>query len=184
MKIYTKTGDTGKTSLLGGTRVLKDDIRISAYGTLDELNAYLGLLRDLSETEGRKDVLFHIQNNLFAIASGLAAENEKARQYAPAFDENEAEILEKEIDNMEKELDPLKFFILPGGHQVVSFCHIARTVCRRAERKIVKLSQQSTVDDKIIKYINRLSDFLFVLARTYARELNIAEVHWKGRETL
>lgn len=184
MKIYTKTGDAGQTSLLGGTRVLKNHVRISAYGALDELNAYLGLLRDLSETEERKNILFEIQNNLFVIASELASENEKAHSFALAFDEKESLVLEAEIDNMEKELEPLKSFILPGGHQVVSFCHIARTVCRRAEREIISLSQEAHVKDGIIKYINRLSDFLFVLARKYAREYGVGEVVWNGRKTL
>lgn len=182
MKIYTKTGDEGKTSLLGGTRVLKDHIRISAYGTLDELNAHLGLLRDLSSTAERKDLLLRIQNNLFVIASRLASENERAKNFSPEVDENEIEILEQEIDKMEDGLAPLKFFILPGGHQTVSFCHIARTVCRRAEREIISLSQQNPVELRVIKYINRLSDFLFVLARQYAKELNVEEVAWKSRE--
>lgn len=181
MKIYTKTGDEGKTSLLGGTRVLKNHIRIAAYGAVDELNSYLGLLRDLSETDNRKALLFRIQKNLFVIASLLASENERARSFSPVFEETETGILENEIDTMEKCLEPLKSFILPGGHQVVSFCHIARTVCRRAEREVISLSMEIEVDSAIIIFLNRLSDFLFVLARKYAEELGVEEVKWKGR---
>lgn len=181
MKIYTKTGDEGKTSLLGGTRVSKNHIRIAAYGAIDELNAYLGLLRDVSETEDRKELLFRIQKSLFVIAALLAAENEKARSFSPAFDETGTQALENEIDTMEKSLEPLKSFILPGGHQVVSFCHIARTVCRRAEREVISLSMETEISPAVIKYLNRLSDFLFVLARKYAEELGVEEVKWKGK---
>ena len=181
MKIYTKTGDEGKTSLLGGTRVLKNHIRIAAYGAIDELNAHLGLLRDMSETEERKETLFRIQNQLFVIAAQLAAENERARGFLPDFDEGGTAALETQIDAMETNLEPLKSFILPGGHQVVSFCHIARTVCRRAEREVISLSLEMEVNPAVVKYLNRLSDFLFVLARKYAEELGVEEVKWKGK---
>lgn len=181
MKIYTKTGDEGKTSLLGGTRVLKNHIRIAAYGAIDELNAHLGLLRDMSETEERKETLFRIQNQLFVIAAQLAAENERARGFLPGFDEGGTAALETQIDAMETSLEPLKSFILPGGHQVVSFCHIARTVCRRAEREVISLSLEMEVNPAVVKYLNRLSDFLFVLARKYAEELGVEEVKWKGK---
>lgn len=180
MKIYTKTGDTGHTSLLGGKRVSKAHIRINAYGTVDELNSHIGLLRDVEIREDRKIILKEIQDKLFTIGSHLAADD-KNRKKIPDLKEEDVELLEKEIDKMNGELPPMKHFILPGGNQFVSFTHIARCVCRRAEREIVTLHHEEEVNDLIIKYINRLSDYLFVLARKLGAELNAEEVAWRPR---
>lgn len=180
MKIYTKTGDTGHTSLLGGKRVSKAHIRINAYGTIDELNSHIGLLRDLEINDERKIVLKEIQDRLFTVGSHLAADNQN-RKKIPDLIETDVELLEKEIDKMNDELPAMKHFILPGGHQSVSFAHIARCVCRRAEREIVALHHEEEVEELIIKYINRLSDYLFVLARKIGKELNSEEVQWRPR---
>jgi cob(I)alamin adenosyltransferase len=181
MKIYTKSGDKGSTSLLGGTRVSKDDLRIHAYGTVDELNSYIGLLRDQEVNSGRKAVLKEIQDRLFTLGSSLAADPSKSSVKKPDLHASDIEVLEKEIDNIEAGLPELKNFILPGGHTSVSFCHIARCVCRRAERYTVSLDHKSPVDPLIIMYLNRLSDYLFVLARKMAHELNADEILWKSR---
>ncbi len=182
MKIYTKTGDKGQTSLIGGTRVLKSDQRIEAYGTVDELNSYIGLLRDQPVNINRKEILIEIQDRLFTIGSSLASDPEKSKVKIPDLFETDIELLEKEMDKMDESLPPMKFFVLPGGHQSVSFCHVARTVCRRAERLVIRLSQDEFVDDLVIKYINRLSDFIFVLGRLMAQELNAEEIPWKPRK--
>lgn len=179
MKIYTKTGDQGQTSLLGGTRVSKDDLRIHSYGTIDELNSYIGLIRDQEVNYKRKDLLKAIQDSLFVIGSDLAADPAKKSKH-PVLKSSDIELLEKSIDEMEAELPELRSFILPGGHTVVSYCHIARCVCRRAERHIVGLAEHSQVDTLVIQYINRLSDFLFVLARKVGQELNVEEVKWQS----
>lgn len=184
MKIYTKTGDKGQTSLFGGTKVYKDDVRINAYGTVDELNSYVGLLRDVNRRDERVKFFESIQNDLFTIASILASESQKALSIVPEIDESSVTALEEEIDKMENALEPLKNFILPGGHEYVSYCHIARTVCRRCEREVISLSKITHVNEVIIIYLNRLSDYLFVLARKMAKELNVAEVSWKGKESL
>jgi len=182
MKIYTKTGDKGQTSLIGGTRVLKSDQRIEAYGTVDELNSYIGLLRDQAININRKDILIEIQDRLFTIGASLASDPEKSKVKIPDLFETDIELLEKEMDRMDSLLPPMKFFVLPGGHQSVSFCHVARTVCRRTERLVIRLSQNEFVDDLVIKYINRLSDFIFVLSRLMAQELNAEEIPWKPRK--
>jgi cob(I)alamin adenosyltransferase len=182
MKIYTKTGDTGQTSLLGGKRVSKADSRIDAYGTVDELNAHIGLLRDQPINAHRASLLKDIQDRLFTIGAALAAEPGKENIKKPDLREEDLEILEVEIDLMESHLPPLFNFILPGGHQVVSFCHLARTVCRRAERRVIDLMQTEHVDEIIVKYLNRLSDYLFVLGRLIAQELGVEEVTWKPRK--
>jgi cob(I)alamin adenosyltransferase len=182
MKIYTKTGDKGQTSLLGGTRLLKSDDRINAYGTVDELNSHIGLLRDQEVNSNRKDLLKEIQDRLFTIGSLLASDPEKSKMKVPDLHEDDVKLLEKKIDEMEAELMPLKEFILPGGHQSVSFCHIARCVCRRAERLIVSLQQKEFVPDLIVIYLNRLSDYLFVLSRLMCKELGAEEVTWKPRK--
>ena len=182
MKIYTKTGDQGKTSLFGGTKVLKNNPRLNAYGTIDELNSFVGLIRDVTTLETRRSLLLSIQENLFVIASILASESEKAKNMAPVLEEHGIEALEIEIDQMETELPPLKSFILPGGHVNVSYCHLARTVCRRAEREVIELSIGTLVAPAIIMYLNRLSDYFFVLSRKVARELNVDEVIWKGNK--
>ncbi|SFF23988.1 cob(I)yrinic acid a,c-diamide adenosyltransferase [Thermoflexibacter ruber] len=181
MKIYTKTGDKGDTSLVYGTRVRKNDMRIDSYGTVDELNAYIGLLRDQAVNELRKDILKEIQDRLFTIGASLATEPNKDRKKIPDLYETDVELLEKEMDKMDAALPELRHFVLPGGHESVSFCHVARTVCRRAERICVALSREVEVDDLIIKYLNRLSDYLFVLSRKMAQELNVEEVKWIPR---
>ena len=181
MKIYTKTGDSGKTSLVGGTRVSKTELRIEAYGTVDELNSYVGLLRDQEVNNDRKDILKEIQDRLFTIGSILASESEQTKKRIPDLHESDVELLEREMDKMDESLEPMRFFILPGGHQSVSFGHLARTVCRRAERITLRLAEESEVNELVIKYLNRLSDYLFVLCRMMIKELNIEEISWKPR---
>lgn len=181
MKIYTKTGDTGTTSLLGGARVSKAHIRIEAYGTVDELNSYLGLLRDQEVNGMRKDFLKEIQDRLFTLGAELATEPGKDKVVKPSMYESDIEVLEEAMDDMDQSLEPLKNFILPGGHQAVSFAHLARCVCRRAERIAIALNDDQPVDALTIKYLNRLSDYLFILGRKMAAELGIEEVKWQPR---
>ncbi|MEA5260068.1 cob(I)yrinic acid a,c-diamide adenosyltransferase [Arcicella aquatica] len=181
MKIYTKTGDKGTTSLVGGTRVSKTELRIEAYGTVDELNSYIGLVRDQTVNEKRKNILKEIQDRLFTIGSILASEPEQTKKRLPDLLESDIELLENEMDKMDNDLEPMRYFILPGGHQSVSFGHVARTVCRRAERIVLRLSEESEVNDLVIRYLNRLSDYIFVLCRMMAKELEIEEVAWKPR---
>lgn len=179
MKIYTKGGDKGGTSLLGGTRVSKSDIRIQAYGSVDELNAYIGLLRDLEVHSVLKERLNRIQNELFQIGSELACDKKPEKYNLITIQEAQIQNLEKEIDAMELELEPLKNFILPGGNVIVSHCHIARSISRRVERNIVVLSENENINSTIIRYMNRLSDYLFVLARKLAKDLGVKEIKWK-----
>ncbi len=181
MKIYTKTGDNGYTSLMGGTRVLKHDLRIESYGTIDELNAYIGLIGCQDISSNHKDILKQIQDRLFTIGAMLAADPEKSKMAIPDLHLTDIELLEKEIDNMNLHLPELKHFILPGGNTTIAYCHIARCVCRKAERLTVHLAQDSTVDEKVIIYLNRLSDYLFILARKMANEQNIPENEWLAR---
>ncbi|GAB4041030.1 cob(I)yrinic acid a,c-diamide adenosyltransferase [Spirosoma gilvum] len=182
MKIYTKTGDKGQTGLIGGRRVSKADLRIDAYGTIDELNAWIGLVRDQPVNENRKGLLKEIQDRLFTVGAELATDPEKATKRAiPVIVPEDILALEQAMDGMDAELPELRAFILPGGHQAVSFCHLARTVCRRAERLVIALHEQSPVDEQVLQYINRLSDYLFVLGRKMAQELNAEEVAWKPR---
>jgi len=183
MKIYTKTGDAGRTSLIGGAKVLKSDPRIEAYGTVDELNSYIGLVSDYCNNDATKNILKEIQDRLFTIGSELACDPDKDTKMAiPDLYESDVEVLEKEIDRMDAALPVMKNFILPGGLPVVSFMHIARCVCRRAERRCVDLSENSgNVNPLIIKYINRLSDYLFMLARYTAMQNNAPEIIWKPR---
>lgn len=185
MKIYTKTGDKGKTSLFGGGRVFKDNIRVESYGTIDELNAYIGLLRDQSIDDNSKKSLLKIQNELFVIGSILATPPEKEklksgknRLQIEKINEQHCIFLENEIDKMNKHLPQMTHFILPGGHTTVSYCHIARNICRRAERICVSLAKTSYVDDAILSYLNRLSDYLFVLARKLSKDLQVDETPW------
>jgi len=178
MKIYTKAGDKGMTSLTGGRRVPKWHGRITACGTADELLAFMGLLRDSVEDQDKKKVLLKIQDRLMTIASLLAAETEDLRKSLPALNEEDIEFLEKEIDLMSDKIVPLHSFILPGGHPLVSFCHITRTVCRRAERNAVKVTGKSDTDILILKYLNRLSDFIFTLSRLISSELQVKEIPW------
>lgn len=182
MKIYTKTGDKGTTALLGGARVSKADLRIEAYGTIDELNAYMGLLRDQPVNKKREALIHHIQDQLFAIGSLLAAQPGKHLNYLPELKESDALMLEEAMDKMNTTLPEMKNFILPGGNQAVSFCHIARCVCRRAERRVVALADHEDVAGVIIIFLNRLSDYLFVLSRVMAKELEAEEIIWKGRK--
>ncbi len=181
MKIYTKTGDKGFTSLIGGTRVAKYHLRIESYGTIDELNSYIGLIRDQEITELDKNFLKEIQDRLFTIGSSLAADPEKSKMVLPDLNPEDIELLEHEIDRIDKQLPALKHFILPGGSTTISYCHIARCVCRRAERLVVHLDQESTVDEKVVVYLNRLSDYLFTLARKIANDLKIHENEWIPR---
>jgi cob(I)alamin adenosyltransferase len=179
-KIYTKTGDKGETSLIGGTRVPKYHDRIEAYGTLDELNSFIGYLRDQLTDTHLREVLFSVQENLFTAESLLATDSEKEiTQSLPQLSEAHVLALEQEIDTMNLHLPVLSSFILPGGHPLVSLCHVCRTVCRRGERIIIKLASETTVDEILIKYINRLSDYLFVLARELAFVNNISDLPWK-----
>jgi len=189
MKVYTKTGDTGTTALFGGTRVPKDHARIESYGTVDELNSYIGLIRDQEINQHFKDILIEIQDRLFTVGAILATPAEKEvlkngqkRLQNLGIIESDIELLEKEIDSMEDSLPQMTHFVLPGGHTTVSYCHIARCVCRRAERLAVHLSHNEPVADIAIKYLNRLSDYLFVLARKLSKELNADEVKWIPRK--
>lgn len=181
MKIYTKTGDKGSTSLLGGTRVSKNHIRINAYGTVDELNAFIGLLCDQEVNRQRSGELKHIQERLFTVGSSLAAEKEIQMSFKPDIRDSDIAFLEKSMDEMNTRLPELRNFILPGGHPAVSLCHVARTVCRRAERAVIELSEKEGCDEQIIIYLNRLSDYFFVLARMMSHELGVDEVKWQPR---
>jgi cob(I)alamin adenosyltransferase len=181
MKIYTKTGDKGQTSLIGGTRVPKHHLRIESYGTVDELNSYIGLIRDQQVSEHQQDLLKEIQDRLFTIGSALASDPEKSKMKIPDLHQEDIELLEKEIDTMTADLPELRHFILPGGSNAVSFCHLARCVCRRAERLCVHLSEDSFVDEKVMVYLNRLSDYLFVLSRKLCFDNQIEENKWIPR---
>jgi len=181
MKIYTKTGDAGSTSLFGGKRVSKSDLRIDTYGTIDELNSHIGLLRDQPVNAIRKNTLIEIQDRLFTMGSMLATESGNTKVKIPVLVETDILFLEKEIDEMETALPPMKSFVLPGGNESVSYCHIARTVCRRAERLAVALNNQESIEELVIKYLNRLSDYLFVLSRKMTQEVGAEETPWKPR---
>ncbi|WP_088322916.1 cob(I)yrinic acid a,c-diamide adenosyltransferase [Polaribacter tangerinus] len=185
MKIYTKTGDSGTTALFGGTRVKKHNLRIESYGTVDELNAYIGLIKDQKIAEKIKNDLLIIQHDLFTLGAMLATPPEKEtlksgkeRLNIPKINENSILFLEQQIDNMEESLPQMTHFILPGGHQAVSFCHVARCVCRRAERLTVALNDDETLNEAILMYLNRLSDYLFVLARKLSKDLGVEEIKW------
>ena len=184
LKIYTKTGDLGKTSLIGGTKVPKSHLRIESYGTVDELNSYIGLVNDLiNDDSNSKIVLKEIQDRLFTVGSSLACDPDKEPlMKIPDLKEEDIELLEKEIDKMNEALPAMKSFILPGGHPAVSTIHIARCVCRRAERLCVNMQEHELfVDPLVIKYINRLSDYLFILSRYTGLLLNVEEIPWKPR---
>lgn len=183
MKIYTKTGDGGKTSLIGGTKVFKNNPRIETYGTVDELNSYIGLVADFCNEEHVKNILKEIQDRLFTIGSELACDPDKQTKVSiPDLHESDVELLENEMDKMDEQLPVMKNFILPGGLPAVSFTHIARCVCRRAERCCVNLKEnEGRVSDLIIKYLNRLSDYLFTLARYTGMKNNAPEIIWKPR---
>ena len=181
MKIYTKTGDQGKTSLFGGSKVSKAHLRIETYGTIDELNSYIGLVRDQEVNKGRKEELVEIQDRLFTIGSILATEPGNNKVKVPELSTSDVNFLEEKIDAMEDTLPPMKSFVLPGGHQSVSFCHVARCVCRRAERLVIELNDNEPVESIVYQYLNRLSDYLFVLSRKTSSELKADEVPWKPR---
>jgi cob(I)alamin adenosyltransferase len=178
MKIYTKTGDKGYTSLIGGTRVPKHHIRIESYGTVDELNSHIGLIRDQALSEHHKEVLKEIQDRLFTIGASLAADPERSKMHIPDLADADVKLLEGEIDNMDNILPKLTHFILPGGNNTISYCHIARCVCRRAERLCTHLADESHVDERVIIYLNRLSDYLFTLARMVAHDDKVVENQW------
>ena len=189
MKVYTKTGDTGTTALFGGTRVPKDNIRIESYGTVDELNSYIGLVRDQAMNEHYKTILIEIQDRLFTVGAILATPPEKEimkngekRLQNLGLLDSDIELLETEIDTMEDSLPQMTHFVLPGGHTTVSYCHLARCVCRRAERLAVHLDHIEAIEPNAIKYLNRLSDYLFVLARKLSFDLNADEVKWIPRK--
>jgi cob(I)alamin adenosyltransferase len=185
MKIYTKTGDSGQTSLYGGKRVSKSDLQIEAYGVLDELNVYIGYIRSKKELKSQEEVLKEIQDRIFSIGAYLASDFSKEQLFKPELKPTDIELLEKQIDTMDAELPPLKYFVLPGGHDVVSLTHLARVVTRRAERAIVcfynSLEKTPVEKDFILQYVNRLSDYLFVLSRFVAKETQTTEYHWKPR---
>ena len=186
MKIYTKTGDTGTTSLIGGKRVKKNNLRIESYGTIDELNSYIGLIKDQKGIGNNyKNSLLKIQHELFVIGAMLATapdketlKNGKERVTISKINKHSILFLEEEIDKMDEKLPQMTHFILPGGHQTVSFCHIARCVCRRAERLSVELNEKEKVSNELIIYLNRLSDYLFTLARKLSKELLVDEIKW------
>lgn len=185
MKVYTKTGDKGTTALFGGTRVPKHHIRIDSYGTVDELNSYIGLIRDQDIDLRSKEILIHIQDRLFTVGAVLATDPEKAtlkngkdRLNIPRIDQEDITLLETEMDTMDATLPPMTHFVLPGGHTTVSYCHIARTVCRRAERLATALNELEPFDAQTLTYLNRLSDYLFVLARKLSQDLQANEIKW------
>ena len=180
-KIYTKTGDKGTTALIGGTRVPKYHERIEVYGTVDELSAFIGLLRDQDIDAHSKNMLTEIQDRLFTLESLVAADPEKKVKNLPQLTDGDVVLLENEIDTMNNNLPPLTAFILPGGHPVVSYAHVCRTICRRAERLIIKLAQNNRVEEINIRYLNRLSDYFFVLGRKLAMDFNAREIVWKPR---
>jgi cob(I)alamin adenosyltransferase len=189
MKIYTKTGDKGTTALFGGTRVAKDHIRIDSYGTVDELNSYIGLIRDQEMDAHYKGILIEIQDRLFTVGAILATppEKETLKNGQPRLKNlgiiaSDIELLENEIDSMELALPQMTHFVLPGGHTTVSYCHIARCVCRRTERLAVHLNHEEPIEELTIQYLNRLSDYLFVLARKLSFDLNAEEVKWIPRK--
>jgi len=181
-KIYTRTGDKGTTSLLGGTRVKKYHERIEAYGTIDELNSFIGLLYDQQIDSDDKKILLEIQDRLFTIESLLAAESKKISKKLPCIKPADIVLLENEMDTMNASLSELNAFILPGGHTSISVCHIARCICRRAERTVIRLAENHDVDELIIKYLNRLSDYLFVLGRKITKNLGLDDKIWKFRD--
>jgi len=183
MKIYTKTGDEGKTSLFGGQRVLKDDLRIESYGTTDELNALIGVVLSESLTAEISELLIQIQNDLFIVGAELATplETRTEKSIIPELNNKSIELLENAIDEIDEKLPPLKNFILPSGVRSASLLHFARTVCRRAERNVVKLAKEVELNENVVMYLNRLSDLLFVLARNENIRTSTEEVEWKTR---
>jgi cob(I)alamin adenosyltransferase len=181
MKIYTKKGDKGKTGLIGGTRVSKASLRIESYGTVDELNSWLGVIRDGEIKSNYQEQLIEIQDRLFTVGSSLACDPEKSSMKIPDLLNKDVKLLEKWMDEMDQELEPMRSFILPGGNQTSSFCHVARCICRKAERNVVVLSENEFVAELVLMYLNRLSDYLFVLARKIAKDQGAIDHPWKPR---
>jgi len=179
--IYTKTGDAGETALFGGRRVPKSHLRVDAYGTVDELNSFIGLLHDSLEQEPVRDLLLQIQHRLFSIGAYLASDPQKNSPETD-LESSDLKILEDSMDLMDSRLPALKNFILPGGHPTVSLCHVCRTVCRRAERLIVALHQEDPVEALVLQYMNRLSDYFFMLARSLGQEAGAPEIRWTARK--
>jgi cob(I)alamin adenosyltransferase len=178
-RVYTKTGDKGKTSLIGGTRVSKHHYRLEAYGTIDELNTFIGMIRSYEVDEATEKQIIDIQHKLFVIGAYLATDEKVADlRDKLKYDESIIEAVEKEMDRMENDLPPMKHFVLPGGHPAVSYCHISRTVCRRAERRILAMADETEVNPWVIRYVNRLSDYLFVLSRHLSKYFQINEILW------
>lgn len=189
MKVYTKTGDKGTTSLFGGTRVPKHHVRIESYGTVDELNSYIGLIRDQDINPEYKAILIEIQDRLFTVGAIMATppEKEVLKNGQPRLNINrisnqDIELLETQIDSMDAELPPMTHFVLPGGHTTVSYCHVTRCVCRRAERLATHLNEIEPIEEQVLTYLNRLSDYLFVLARKLSHDLHAEEVKWIPRK--
>ncbi len=182
-KLYTKTGDKGTTSLLGGKKVPKSDLKIEAYGNVDELNSFLGLLKDHNDVENRlKQQIYWIQEHLFTIGSLLATEPGFTGFELPKVTDTEVTQLEVWIDKFDGDLPPLKNFVLPGGHQAVSLSHVCRSVCRRAERSIIALGNEEDIDEVIVRFVNRLSDYLFIFARVIGKQLNVPETPWSPND--
>lgn len=181
MKVYTKKGDEGNTSLIGGSRVPKHHMRIEAYGTVDELNSHIGLIRDQPEASPYRPLLLSIQDRLFTIGSLLAVDEKGTKMKLPQVKDVDVLALEEAIDSMSENLPEMRSFVLPGGHTLVSFVHIGRCVCRRAERNVTALNEQTSVNPLIIKYLNRLSDYLFVLSRRLSHDLNVLETPWNAQ---
>jgi len=180
-RIYTKTGDQGETALFGGRRVAKSHLRVDAYGTVDELNSFVGWLRDSTDNQHVITILVQVQHRLFTVGAVLASDPEKELP-TPDLKQEDIVLLEKEMDVMDAQLPPLKNFILPGGHTSVSVCHVCRAVCRRAERLVVALHQSDPVDPLVLQYLNRLSDYFFMLARQLGHDLGAEEVIWNPRD--
>lgn len=180
-KIYTKTGDKGSTSLLGGTRVPKYHIRIEAYGNADELCSYIGLIRDFSNNQAIKDDLLIVQEKLFVLQALLSCEDKSFYEKLPQLTNSDVSWLESKIDKMNESLPELKYFVLPGGNAANSFSHVARCICRRTERIVIQLSEQYPIEENLYIYLNRLSDYLFVLARYIALDNKIDEIKWKPK---
>ncbi len=181
MKVYTKTGDKGETSLFGGKRVKKYNVRIEAYGTSDELNSWIGLICSQSIDQSHRSVLTEIQDRIFTLGAQLAADPDKPKLKMPRIKETDITLLEEEMDKMDAELPEMTKFTLPGGNTVVSYCHLARCVCRRCERRVIELADAAVVEPLIVQYLNRLSDYLFVLGRKLAQETNAPEVYWEPK---
>lgn len=181
MKVYTRKGDKGETSLIGGTRVSKGSVRIESYGTVDELNSWIGMIRDQEISKEYVLVLKEIQDRLFTVGSYLASDPEKSKMKIPDLLEEDVKFLEDKMDEMDAELPEMRFFVLPGGHTTVSYCHLGRCVCRRAERICIALAEDEFVAPIVISYLNRLSDYLFVLGRKLTQDLNAEEIPWKPR---